>query len=66
MVPLILERINRGDRHWGWALASITGENPAEHCDSLRSAAGAWILWGVEKGILRREPAFLGLRGMGG
>ena len=59
VVPLILERIKGGERHWGWALASITGENPAEQCETLRSAAEAWIQWGMEKGLLRREPASL-------
>lgn len=59
VVPLILERIQEGDRHWGWALTSITGENPAENLDSLRLAAESWIRWGAKRGLLRRESAFL-------
>lgn len=50
-VPLIMERIKEGDRHWGWALTSITGENPAEHCDSLQEASEAWLEWGAQKGF---------------
>ena len=50
-VPLIMERIKEGDRHWGWALTSITGENPAEECDSLQEASEAWLQWGAQKGL---------------
>lgn len=51
VVPLIMEQIREGDRHWGWALTSITGENPAEHYDSLQEASDAWLQWGAQKGF---------------
>ncbi|MCP3882921.1 MAG: hypothetical protein GY701_31665 [Sulfitobacter sp.] len=51
VVPLILEDIGRGRRHWGWALTAITGENPAEDTDSPKAAAEAWLRWGRQRGL---------------
>ena len=45
-IPLILEEVLKDRRHWGWALAAITGENPDEHAGSPKEAAEAWLQWG--------------------
>ena len=45
-IPLILEEVLKGRRHWGWALASITGERPDESATSPKEAAEAWLAWG--------------------
>lgn len=52
VVPLILERVVAGERHWGWALSALTGENPAADTESPRDAADAWLAWGVERGVI--------------
>ncbi len=49
VIPLILEEADRGNGHWHWALRAITGENPAQHADSLLEAAAAWVEWGKEQ-----------------
>ena len=51
VVPLILRQIeSEGDDpgHWGWALSSITGENPVpdEAAGDPVKIAEAWVLWG--------------------
>ena len=53
VVPLILQDVLMGRRHWGWALAAITGENPAKGTDSPKAAAEAWLKWGRERGRCR-------------
>ena len=59
VVPLIMEEVRKGRRHWGWALTAITGENPAEPTESLKAAAEAWILWEKEQQITVERPKFL-------
>lgn len=49
VVPLIIEEVQKGGRHWGWALSAITGENPAKHADSLKAASEAWIAWNQQR-----------------
>jgi len=55
VIPMILEHVQRGDRHWGWALAALTGINPAERTDSQRAAAEAWLAWGRKRGLVGGE-----------
>ena len=59
VVPLIMEEVQKGQRHWGWALSAITGENPAEHADSLKAAAEAWIVWNEERQFSGGRPVQL-------
>jgi hypothetical protein len=60
VVGLILQDLKRQPDHWFWALRSITGENPVEPNDDLRSVvdhrgrvgqmADAWLEWGRQNG----------------
>jgi hypothetical protein len=52
-VPLILEELVRAPDHWGWALQSITGENPVppEAAGDVEAIAAAWLRWGRDRGI---------------
>jgi hypothetical protein len=54
-LPLILEALRRQPKHWFWALAAITGENPVPPEDQGRidKMAAAWIAWGQEQGLIR-------------
>jgi hypothetical protein len=54
-VPLILNELKQSPEHWFWALAAITGADPAknEPDGDIEAAAEAWIRWGVERGIIR-------------
>jgi hypothetical protein len=46
-LPLILERLrDQGPDHWFWALAMITGEDPAADTTTLQEATEAWLSWG--------------------
>lgn len=51
VVPLLLDKVAKGEPHFGWALAAITGENPAEEAASKSEAARAWLQWGKERGF---------------
>ncbi|WP_217911139.1 hypothetical protein [Myxococcus sp. AM011] len=53
-IPLILRELRESPNHWGWALTSITGENPvpAEDAGRLRKIRDAWLRWGVSQGIV--------------
>lgn len=57
VVPLILEAVRQGQRHWTWALAALTGENPALGTDSQRDAADAWLRWAADRGYLGHDPS---------
>ena len=57
VVPLVLEAVDSGQRHWGWALAALTGENPAADTDSPKAAAEAWLEWGRERGLINRHAS---------
>ncbi len=59
VVPFILERVAAGERHWGWALSALTGENPAADTESPREAAEAWLAWGVKQGVIEHGPESL-------
>lgn len=54
-VPLILNELRSAPEHWFWALAAITGANPAENepDGDIQAAADAWIRWGMRRGIIR-------------
>ena len=53
VVPLILERLrDHGPDHWFWALAMITGEDPARGLTTLREATEAWLSWGRGQGLI--------------
>lgn len=54
VVPLILRELQQRPDHWFWALATITGEDPVppESHGNVREMAGAWLLWGRERGYL--------------
>ncbi len=54
-VPLIIQEIQKGGRHWGWALSAITGEKPAEHAESLKAASDAWIAWDQKRQLHERR-----------
>jgi len=45
VVPLIFERIEADEGHWGWALTSLTGANPAIEADTQKQANSAWLEW---------------------
>jgi hypothetical protein len=52
VITFILERLQQTRRYWFWALAAITGENPAAGAGSTRAAVDAWVDWGRERGYL--------------
>ena len=52
VVPLVLREMLAGHLHWGWALAEITGENPAEGTDSPLASTEAWLAWGRSRGLV--------------
>lgn len=45
VVPLIIEDIEAGGRHWSWALMALTGEDVAQGADTPTAAAEAWVSW---------------------
>lgn len=51
-LPLILEELERETDDWFWALAAISGEDPAEGAQTLDAAAEAWLEWGRNEGHL--------------
>jgi len=53
-IPLILRDLNREPNHWFWALAALTGENPAraEQAGNVGAMRDAWIAWGRRQGYL--------------
>jgi hypothetical protein len=55
VVPLILHELRNAPEHWFWALAAITGANPAQNepAGDIQAAADAWVRWGVDRGIIR-------------
>ena len=55
-VPVILNDVADGTRHWSWALAAITGENPAEDAETPRAASDAWLSWGRQRGLISDGP----------
>jgi hypothetical protein len=54
-LPLILNELKGAPEHWFWALAAITGANPAESepDGDIQAAADAWVRWGKNRGIIR-------------
>jgi hypothetical protein len=51
-VPLLLRELAREPTHLGWALASITRENPVteEIAGDVLAQAEAWLAWGRLRG----------------
>jgi hypothetical protein len=51
-VPLLLQELAREPTHLGWALASITRENPVteEMAGDVFAQADAWLAWGRLRG----------------
>jgi hypothetical protein len=54
-VPLILERLRTDHKYWFWALAAITGEDPASDSETIPAAVEAWVDWGSRSGYLSGE-----------
>jgi hypothetical protein len=54
IVPFILNDLKNGPDHWYWALAAITGANPAEHAPpgDIAAISAAWLDWGKRSGII--------------
>lgn len=54
-LPLILNELKQAPEHWFWALAAITGANPAanEPDGDIQAAADAWVQWGRARGVIR-------------
>ena len=53
VLPLVLEDMEQGELHWGWALRVLTGHDAAEGAGTLPEARAAWTRWGREAGLLR-------------
>jgi|SRR5947209_4325670 len=51
-VPAVIRRLQATHRYWFWALAAMTGENPAEGIVHVDEAVEAWVNWAQTKGIL--------------
>lgn len=53
-VPMILDRIKQGERHWGTALRKITGANPLKPTDAGLMAIQneRWLQWGRDQGLI--------------
>lgn len=45
VLPLILEDVEAGELHWGWALRALTGRDAAEGVQTLPDARDAWLRW---------------------
>lgn len=54
MVPFMLNELRRSPEHWFWALAAITGADPARNAPpgDIQAAADAWVQWGRRTGII--------------
>jgi hypothetical protein len=54
-VPMILNELRNAPEHWFWALAAITGADPAQNepDGDIQAAADAWVRWGINRGIIR-------------
>lgn len=54
VLPLIFDQLQRGrSGHWFWALAAITGEDPAAGITSMTEASQRWLNWANEHNYLR-------------
>ena len=55
VVPLILNDLQKRPSHWYWALAAITGENPAKDSPkgNIQAVCDAWVDCGRRRGLLR-------------
>ena len=52
ILPLLLKELRDRPDHWFCALASITGEDPAEGTATFDEAVAAWIEWGKRNRLL--------------
>lgn len=53
VLPLILRELESHPAHWLWVLQAITGENPAEGCETVPGAVTAWLDWGRSRGLAK-------------
>ena len=54
VIPLILERVASGERHWSWALRTLTGHNlSSDLAGDLARQADAWLEWGRGQNLVR-------------
>jgi hypothetical protein len=53
-IPLILRELQKEPNHWFWALAALTGENPADRAGAgnVQEMTHEWLKWGRERGYL--------------
>jgi hypothetical protein len=49
-LPLIFEQLRDRTEYWFWALAAITGEDPATGRQKMAAARSAWLSWASEHG----------------
>jgi hypothetical protein len=47
-LPLIFDQLRTGTGYWFWALAAITGEDPAAGTKKMVAARDAWLKWAQE------------------
>lgn len=53
-VPFILNELKDGPDHWYWALAAITGADPAANAPDgdIEAICDAWLEWGRHKKLV--------------
>src|SRR5258708_16176955 len=51
-LPLIFRELRERRGDWLWALAAITGEDPAKGITHFNEAVEAWLAWGRAHGYL--------------
>lgn len=54
VVPYILSDLKSNPHHWGWALRSITRQNPVPDGNEgdVVAISDAWLSWGRERGLI--------------
>lgn len=53
VLPFLFRELETSPAHWLWALQAITGDNPAEGCESFQQAVDAWLQWGRSRGLAK-------------
>jgi hypothetical protein len=51
-IPLILRELEREPDYWFWALAAITGEDPADDTETIEEASERWLEWGRNQALV--------------
>lgn len=54
-LPLIISRLHEANGHWFWALACISGEDPASGTETMGEARINWLAWAREHGYVATE-----------